>query len=96
MSGRRSRFEIYVDVIAEIKGGTIKPTRIMYGANLSWKPLQKILENLVTQGLIVENRRGGKDKRTKVEYGITEKGENVLRYYKKAKSLIHVFPSHLS
>lgn len=96
MSGRRSRFEIYVDVLAEIKGGTIKPTKIMYGANLSWKPLQKILENLVTQGLIVEIRRGGKDKRTKVEYGITEKGENVLRYYKKAKSLIHVFPSHLS
>lgn len=96
MSGRRSRFEIYVDVLAEIKGGTIKPTKIMYGANLSWKPLQKILENLVTQGLIVEIRRGGKDKRTKVEYGITEKGENVLRYYKKAKSLIHVFPSRLS
>ncbi len=96
MSGRRSRFEIYVDVLAEIKGGAVKPTRIMYGANLSWKPLQKILENLVTQGLIVEIRRGGKDKRTKVEYGITEKGENVIRYYKKAKSLIHVFPSHLS
>jgi predicted transcriptional regulator len=88
MSSRRSRFEIYVDVLAEIKNGSNKPTQIMYAANLSWRPLQEILGSLVTQGLISEIGEDIKDKRTKVQFDLTVKGENVVRYYSKAKSLI--------
>ena len=88
MSSRRSRFEIYVDVLSEIKNGSNKPTQIMYAANLSWRPLQEILRSLVSQGLISEIDEDIKDKRTKVQFDLTLKGENVVRYYSKAKSLI--------
>lgn len=90
MSTRRSRFEIYVDVLSEIKNGSNKPTQIMYAANLSWRPLQDILRSLVSQGLISEIEEEIKDKRTKVQFDLTMKGENVVRYYSKAKSLVEV------
>jgi predicted transcriptional regulator len=35
MTNRRSKLEIYVDIMEEIRSGTILPTRIMYAANLS-------------------------------------------------------------
>jgi predicted transcriptional regulator len=90
MTSRRSRFEIYIDVLKEVKGGAIKPTQIMYGANLSWKPLQGILKSLLDQGLLSENEGDPRDKRTKVTYDLTQKGENVVRYYSKAKSLVEI------
>jgi len=90
MSTRRSRFEIYVDVLSEIKNGSNKPTQIMYAANLSWRPLQDILRSLVSQGLISEIEEEIKDKRTKVQFDLTMKGENVVRYYSKAKSLVEI------
>lgn len=90
MSSRRSRFEIYIDVLSEIKNGSNKPTQVMYGANLSWRPLQEILKSLVNQGLISEIGEDIRDKRTKVQFQLTPKGENVIRYYIKAKSLVEI------
>jgi len=60
MSGRRSRFEIYVDILNEIMDGVNKPTKIMYGANLSYKPLKEILHSMLDQGLITENAGSSK------------------------------------
>ncbi len=88
MTNRRSKLEIYIDILEEIKNGVIIPTRIMYGANLSWKPLQQILKSLVAQELIVEYMAEDGDKRTKKAYKLTEKGVNVLRYFNKAKELV--------
>jgi predicted transcriptional regulator len=90
MSSRRSRFEIYIDVLSEIKNGSNKPTQVMYGANLSWRPLQEILRSLLNQGLISEIGEDIRDKRTKVQFQLTPKGENVVRYYAKAKSLVEI------
>lgn len=90
MSTRRSRFEIYVDILAEIMNGAQKPTKIMYAANLSYKPLKNILQSLLDQGLIEEEDGRIKDKRTKVKYCLTQKGLNVVRYYSKAKDLVEV------
>lgn len=90
MSTRRSRFEIYVDILKEIMGGATKPTKIMYGANLSYKPLKEILRSMLDQGLITEHTGPSKDKRTKATYELTTKGVNVVRYYSKAKSLIEI------
>ena len=90
MSARRSRFEIYVDILNEIMDGVDKPTKIMYGANLSYKPLKEILHSMLDQGLISENEGSSKDKRTKVTYELTTKGVNVVRYYSKAKNLIEI------
>jgi predicted transcriptional regulator len=88
MTNRRSKLEIYVDILEEIYNGVIIPTKIMYGANLSWKPLQQILNSLVNQELIVEVTAESGDKRTKKAYNLTEKGMNVLRYFNKAKELV--------
>lgn len=90
MSSRRSRFEIYIDVLSEIKNGSNKPTQVMYGANLSWRPLQEILKSLVNQGLISEIGEDIRDRRTKVQFQLTPKGENVIRYYTKAKNLVEI------
>ena len=92
MTNRRSKLEIYVDIMEEIRGGTILPTRIMYAANLSWKPLQQILKSLVTQELIEEVSAEEGDKRTKKAYHLTEKGMNVLHYFRKAKELVEREP----
>ncbi len=88
MTSRRSKLEIYVDIMEEIRSGTILPTKIMYAANLSWKPLQQILKSLVTQELIEEYMADDGDKRTKKAYRITEKGQNVLHYFRKAEALV--------
>ena len=90
MSTRRSRFEIYVDILNEIMDGARKPTKIMYGANLSYKPLKEILRSMLDQDLILEIEGTKKDKRTKVTYELTTKGVNVVRYFSKAKSLIEI------
>ncbi|UCH58032.1 MAG: hypothetical protein JSV18_03825 [Candidatus Bathyarchaeota archaeon] len=91
MKSRRSRLEVFLDVMWTIKSGTRKPTRIMYGANLSWKPLQRVLDALIRQGLVIEvEPLGLKDKRTSVFYELTQKGENVLSYFNKAKDLLEL------
>jgi len=89
MARRRSKLEIYIDVLSIIKGGTTKPTRVMYEANLSWDHLHRILEPMMAQGLISEIDTTGerrRDKRTSKRYEITQKGENVLRYFRDTKA----------
>jgi predicted transcriptional regulator len=90
MPSRRSRFEMYVDILTEIRSGTVLPTRIMYGANLSWKPLKQILGTLTAQGLIEEQSMDDGDKRTKKFYALTDKGEKVLTYFNRAKGLLEL------
>ncbi|MBC8498327.1 hypothetical protein ISS40_03095 [Candidatus Bathyarchaeota archaeon] len=51
MKNRRSKLEVYLDVLWAIKSGVNKPTRIMYESNLSWKPLQRTLDSLMGQDL---------------------------------------------
>ncbi|MGD2142420.1 MAG: winged helix-turn-helix domain-containing protein [Candidatus Bathyarchaeota archaeon] len=88
---RRSKLEIYLEVLKIIKSGTSKPTRIMYAANISWQPLMRVLESLKAQGLINEidatTEGRNKDKRTSRIYEITMKGEQVIRYFREAKDL---------
>jgi predicted transcriptional regulator len=91
MKNRRSKLEIYIDILQIIKEGTSKPTRIMYGANLSWKLLQGVLDNMMNQGLIDEiDRSQSKDKRTSKIYEVTSKGDSVVKYFGRAKQLIDV------
>lgn len=76
--------------MTEIMNGAQKPTKIMYGANLSYKPLKEILQSLLDQGLIEEISGRIKDRRTKVKYSLTSKGVNVVRYYSRAKDLVEI------
>ncbi len=88
---RRSKLEIYLEVLQIIKGGTSKPTRIMYNANISWQPLMRVLGSMMKQGLVreidVSDTGRKRDRRTTKIYEITMKGEQVVRYFKGAKEL---------
>ena len=88
---RRSRLELYLDVLWAIKRGTTKPTRIMYEANLSWKPLQKILNSMLAQKLVEDvDASDNRDKRTNTIYKITQKGENIITYFSRAREYLEI------
>lgn len=94
--GRRSKLEIMINVLNVIQDGETKPTRIMYGANLSWKICSEILDSLVSQELVetidISESTRRRDKRTNTMYLITPKGQNVLRYFHTAKTLMGTKP----
>ena len=89
MSKRRSNLEIRLQILEVVKIGVEKPTRIMYAANLSWRPTQKILTILSEQGLLAEVRYPDSAK-SRRKYKITEKGVAVLDYFNKAKMLLPI------
>ena len=89
MKPRRSRLELYIEVLNVIKNGTEKPTRIMYGANLSWTLLKNILSSLETQDLVEEiDVSESRDRRSARIYRITEKGEHLMRYFHNTEQLL--------
>ena len=57
---RRSRLEIYFDVLDVNDKGTAKPTRIMYETNLSWTSLCNVFETLINSDFIREQKRKNK------------------------------------
>ena len=89
MSKRRSMLDIVLDVLSVVREGVDKPTRIMYAANLSWRPTQRILKMMVDRGLLKVIEAEG-DGRTKRRYVITERGLNVLEYFERAKELLNL------
>ena len=85
---RRSRLEIYFDILEVIYKGTTKPTQIMYRTNLSWIVLQEMFETLITGGFIKEEIEKNSQR-----YYVTEKGENALSYHRKSlEGLVKVEP----
>ncbi len=81
---RRSRLEIYLQILQTIAGGARKPTHIMYRVNLAWKPATDFISLLLEKGLIQEDLSGsGKT------YTLTDKGMQVLDYFMKAKQMLH-------
>lgn len=85
---KRSRFQIFVDVLRVIAEGEYKRTRIMYKSNLSWIPLVRILDRMIELGLIEERK-----KENRYCYFITEKGKNFLKTVDSIKKALT--PSHL-
>lgn len=73
---RRSRLEIYVDVLRAINRGINKPTRIMFATNLSWKTLSEVLKNLEEREFI-EQRIVGRRRL----FFITERGKTILNTF---------------
>ena len=76
---RRSRLEIYFDILKVISRGVDKPTRIMYKTNLSWAVLQDMFKTLLDGDFIIEELQ--KNSR---RYYITEKGKNALSYHMRS------------
>jgi len=76
---KRSRLEVYFDVLKAIGEGVDKPTRIMYKANLSWNTLEDALTTLVSREFVVEKRVGNSRR-----YSLSSKGQNALDHFNKA------------
>jgi predicted transcriptional regulator len=83
----RSQLRIYVDIMRVIQreSNEAKPTRILYGANLSHDRLVKYLEELKTLGMIQES--GDEDKL----YGLTQKGIEFLNNFRRVESFASAF-----
>ena len=89
MGQRRTRLEIYFDVLMAIKKGSKKGTHIMHAANISWQALNNILNSLISQGLIKEvNALHWQDKRIKKYYEFTPRGESMMRYLRDHTELL--------
>ena len=59
---RRGRLEIIADILRSIhnKGGSIKPTHLLYKSNLSHAKLKEYLDMLLEKGMIEEKEIKGK------------------------------------
>jgi len=83
MVRKRSKIEIYLDVLRTVKSGTNRPTNIMYRCNLAWKPFKRILDSLTGNGLLEMVEKGNRR-----IYELTEKGHDVLRYFETAEAIL--------
>ena len=86
MSLKRGRIEIINDILDIIRSrqGKIKPTQVMYKANLSHQMLNDYLSELIGKGFIEEK----KDKRGRKTYELTEKGFKFLQDYNLIKGFM--------
>ena len=83
MSLRRSRFEIYRELLAQVHNGNCQPTRIMYSTELPWYTYNQVMQTLISQKFLVEVE-DQIDTGSKARYKVTEKGERFLEYLGKA------------
>jgi predicted transcriptional regulator len=88
MTERRTKIDIMNDMLLSIqqKGGKIKPTHLMYKANLSHKLLSKYVEEFMEKGFINEEHT----KNHKV-YILTDKGIDFINQYRKMKDFKELF-----
>ncbi len=88
MNAKRDRLQVIHDILKVIqdKNGKIKPTHILYKANLSHQMLEEYLNELITKGFITEeNSKNGKT------YSMTEKGFDFLSRYKLINQFVETF-----
>jgi predicted transcriptional regulator len=85
---RRNRLEIVRDVLKSIqnKGGTIKPTHLLYKSNLSHNRLKEYLEELSQKRLIDEVEQKGKSMIT-----LTQEGYEFLEKFDRLREFTDAF-----
>jgi len=88
MQRKRSRIEIIHDMLHTIsnKGGKIKPTHLMYKANLSHTQMKLYLNELIEKNLVEEDTQKG---RTMLV--ITQKGFSFIQQFNQMKEFEKTF-----
>jgi len=85
---KRTRVEVLYDILRVIqeKSGKIKPTHVMYKANLSHNSMAKHLQDLISSNMIkpTENNQ-------KKSYEITSKGRKFLQEYAQVREFEKTF-----
>jgi predicted transcriptional regulator len=71
-----------------VKGGTIKPTHLLYKSNLSHKRMAPLVDELTHRGLLQTIQEGKENKKM---YSITEEGRKFVLEYKKMKEFVDSF-----
>lgn len=84
----RSKTRIYADILNSIlkHGGKSGPTRILYGANLSYDRLMKHLGQLIELGLVQEEKEDDE-----VVFKLTDKGRNFVLEFVKVEKFAEAF-----
>jgi predicted transcriptional regulator len=79
MEKKRNRLQIIKDILEVIgsRNGKIKPTHILYKANLSHQMMSAILVELKSKQLIEEHEKNGNK-----TFSLTTKGQDFLRQYR--------------
>ena len=94
MASRRSRLELIFDILLAIqnKGGTIKPTHLMYKSNLSHKLLNSYLDELIQKELVQINSEFVRKKKAPNKIVvITEKGLGFLAEFRRMREFTDAF-----
>ena len=88
MAERREKLEIIKDILEAIraKGGTIKPTHLLYKSNLSHDSMKRYVSELMNKGMVSEEEQ----KRSK-KYIITDQGLKFLTKYQQIKEFTDSF-----
>ena len=88
MAGRREKLDIIKDILEAIrdKGGTIKPTHLLYKSNLSHDSMKRYVQDLMEREMVEELE----EKKNK-KYGITDKGLKFLTDYQQIKTFTDSF-----
>jgi len=83
---RRSKLEMYVDIIKVLaQRGPLKLTH-MYKANVNCSILKEYLHFLIKQGLVEERIA----RKQRVVYAATQRGVMVLKYFKELKQALPI------
>jgi len=84
----RSKIRICFDILDVIRKeeGLARPTKILYGANLSHDRLMRYLKELQETGLIERIEKEGR-----VYYSLTQKGREFLREFRKIEEFLTAF-----
>ena len=91
---RRSKLDLYFEILQAINTGNGRVTRIMREVNMGYKPLKEMLDSLQRQDIVeVLDAVHFKDKRTSIYYKLSRKGENIYRYLRTALTNVNDTPS---
>jgi predicted transcriptional regulator len=84
----RSKARIYADILNSLlkQGGKSGPTRILYGANLSYDRLMRHLGQLIELGLVMEEKKNGES-----VFKLTDKGRMFVLEFVKVEKFAEAF-----